>query len=139
MACPWPFYMTGVVTSLLNCLNVWVGVLGIENLQTSAYHPECNGQEERPHRMMNAALTAFVDAQGLDWDIVIKTVLYAIRNSYHTAIDNTPFNVFMGRQAREPTDIIFGNVSVLLDLACDFILRNNIECFCCTSIKTPTC
>jgi transposase InsO family protein len=94
-----------------------VGVLGIEDLQTSAYHPECNGQEERPHRMINAALTAFVDSQGLNWDVVIKTILYAMRNSYHTSIDNTPFNVFMGRQAREPTDIIFGNVSVLLDMA----------------------
>jgi BolA protein len=69
------------------------------------------------HRMINAALTAFVDSQGLNWDIVIRTILYAMRNSYHTAIGDTPFNVFMGRQAREPTDIIFGNVSVLLDLA----------------------
>jgi hypothetical protein len=48
------------------------------------------------------------DAQGLDWDIVNKTVLYAIKNSYHTPISNTLFKVFMGRQAREPTDLIFG-------------------------------
>jgi hypothetical protein len=29
------------------------------NLQTSAYHPECNNQEERPHRMMNVVLRYF--------------------------------------------------------------------------------
>ncbi len=46
--------------------------------------------------MINAALTAFVDAQGQNWDIVIRTVIYAIRNSYHTAIKHTPFKVFMG-------------------------------------------
>jgi hypothetical protein len=67
--------MTLVVISLRNCKRL-VGELGIENLQTSSYHPECSSQEERPNRMMNAALNAFVDAQVHDWDIVIKTILH---------------------------------------------------------------
>jgi hypothetical protein len=58
-----------------------------------------------------------VDAQGQDWDAVIKTVIYAIRNSYHTAVQRTPFEVFMGRPVREPIDLIFNKVGVSFDLA----------------------
>ncbi len=58
-----------------------------------------------------------MDAQGHDRDIVNKTILYAHQNILPHWGTSTPFEIFVGRPMREPTDLIFSNVGVLLDLA----------------------
>ena len=51
--------------------------LGIERTQTTAYHPQGNGQVERFNRTLEAMLSKVVKENQKDWDLHIPKVLFA--------------------------------------------------------------
>ena len=52
-------------------------MLGIEKLNTTAYHPQCNGAVERFNRTLKAMLRKHVMKFGVQWDQYLHVVLWA--------------------------------------------------------------
>ena len=51
-------------------------LLGIEKLNTTAYHPECNGMVERFNRTLKSVLRKHADKFGCQWDKFLPSVLW---------------------------------------------------------------
>ena len=79
-------------------------LLGIKKINTSAYHPQCDGLVERFNRTLTDMLAKTVDHSGRDWDKRIPYVLYAYRTSVQESTRESPFYLLYGRDARLPTE-----------------------------------
>lgn len=70
-----------IIFSLCKCLE-------IERTQTTAYHPQGNGQVERFNRTLEAMLVKLVRENQRDWDI--PKVLLAYRTALHKSTGYSP-------------------------------------------------
>ena len=84
-------------------------LFGIEKLRTSPYKPSTN-QVERFHRTMNGILAKILTEHQKDWDVRLPFALAAYRASRHEATGYSPNFLVLGREARNPVDIVYGNV-----------------------------
>ena len=80
------------------------GLLGITKLNTTAYHPQCNGMVERLNRTLKAMLRKHVARFGTQWDRYLPGVLWAYRNSPHEATGEKPSFLLFGVDCRSPTE-----------------------------------
>lgn len=76
--------------------------LGVDRLRTSSYHPQSNGQVERWHRTLKAALMARGTTN--NWTQEIHTVLFGLRASLHKNTDLSPALLTYGATLRLPGD-----------------------------------
>ena len=79
--------------------------LRIDQLRTTAYHPECNGMIERMHGTLGAMLTK-ATSQGLDWVGQLPFALFALRLAPNRDSGLSPFQLVFGRQVRSPLDVV---------------------------------
>ena len=93
--------MSEVIRSL--CTN-----LGINRTQTSAYHPEGNGQVERFNRTLEAMLSKEIEEHQKDWDDHLQKVLFAYRTAVHDTTRYTSYFIISGRSPNLPIDILLG-------------------------------
>eukprot|EP00731_Ephydatia_muelleri_P012602 Em0006g1496a len=82
--------------------------LGIKRTQTSAYHPEGNGQVERFNRTLEAMLSKVVEEHQKDWDCHLQKVLFAFRTAVHESTGYTPLFVMSGCSHNLPIDVLLG-------------------------------
>ena len=94
-------FVSEVIQSL--CTN-----LGINRTQTSAYHPEGNGQVERFNRTLEAMLSKEIEEHQKDWDDHLQKVLFAYRTAVHDTTGYTPYFIISGRSPNLPIDILLG-------------------------------
>ena len=80
--------------------------LKIDKLQTTPYHPECNGMIERMHGTLNSMLTK-ARSLGLDWVRQIPFALFALRLAPNRDTGLSPFQLVYGRQVRSPLDVLY--------------------------------
>ena len=92
-------------------INTMCKVLGIERSQTSAYHPQGNGQIERFNRTMEAMLSKVVQANQKNWDQHLPKVLFAYRTAIHESTKFTPFHLIYGRSPTLPIDVYLGRTN----------------------------
>ena len=86
------------------------GVLGIEKLQTSSYHPQTNGLTERAHRYINDGVATLCKTDDKrDWEDHLQAVLFAYRTSDTEMMGMSPFEALFGREPRLPVDLLFGD------------------------------
>jgi hypothetical protein len=79
--------------------------LGVDKIQTTAYHPSTNGVIERFNKTLTQMLSHYTDQR--DWDAFLPYVLFAYRTAPHESTRETPFFLLYGRDARLPfPDII---------------------------------
>lgn len=76
--------------------------LGIARIRTTAYHPQSNGQIERWHRTLKAALMARGATE--NWTKEIATVLLGLRASLHRTTNLSPALSTYGSTLRLPAD-----------------------------------
>ncbi|GKE65230.1 putative reverse transcriptase domain-containing protein [Tanacetum coccineum] len=69
---------------------------------TTAYHPETDGQSERTIQTLEDMLRACVLDFGKGWDKHLPLVEFSYNNSYHTSIKAAPFETLYGRKCRSP-------------------------------------
>ena len=65
-------------------------MLGIKKLNTTAYHPECDGMVERFNRTLKSMLRKHAARFGKQWDQFLPGVLYAYRNTPHQSTGEHP-------------------------------------------------
>lgn len=82
--------------------------LGIKRTQTSAYHPQGNGQVERFNRTLEAMLAKMVRENQRDWDVHIPKALFAYRTALHESSGYSPYRINFGRSPNLPVDVMLG-------------------------------
>ena len=80
-------------------------VMGIKKVNTTAYHPQSDGLEERFNRTLLDMLSKTVKAGGKDWDVRLPYLLFAYRSTVQPSTGESPFFLLYGRDPQLPTDM----------------------------------
>ena len=83
------------------------GMLGIEKLNTTAYHPQCDGAVERFNRTLKTILRKHAARFGTQWDEYLSGVLWAYRNTPHSSTGEKPSFLLFGMDCRSPTEMVY--------------------------------
>ena len=75
---------------LLHLMTDVCAKLGITKLNTTAYHPECDGMVERFNRTLKAILRKHMSRFGSQWDRYISGILWAYQNTPHDSTREKP-------------------------------------------------
>ena len=89
---------------LANVMKDVCDLLGIKKLNTTAYHPQCNGMVERLNRTLKAMLRKHAVKFGPQWDRYLPGVLWAYRNTPHDATREKPSFLMFGVDLHSPTE-----------------------------------
>nr|GEX60167.1 putative reverse transcriptase domain-containing protein [Tanacetum cinerariifolium] len=76
--------------------------LGTRLDTSTTYHPKTDGQSERTIQTLEDMLLACVLNFGKGWDRHLPLVEFSYKNSYHTNINDAPFEALYGRKCRSP-------------------------------------
>ena len=79
-------------------------LLGIRKLNTTAYHPECDGKVERFNRTLKMMLRKHAAKFGSQWDQYIPGALWAYWNVPHEATGEKPSFLLLGVDCRTPSE-----------------------------------
>jgi transposase InsO family protein len=79
-------------------------LLGINQLFTSAYHPQTDGQVERFNATLLNMISHYINTNQDNWDSILAATCFAYNTSIHRSTGETPFFLMFGRDARLPTD-----------------------------------
>ena len=92
-------------TNLLSHLmNDVCKLLGIQKINTTAYHPACDGLVERFNRTLKTALRKHAAVCGDQWDKYLSGVIWAYRNVPHDSTCEKPSFLLFGTDLRSPTE-----------------------------------
>ena len=92
-------------TNLLSTLMLDVcEKLGIQKLNTTAYHPQCNGLVERFNRTLKTMLRKQAATYGTQWDKFLAGTVWAYRNTPHEATGEKPSFLLFGIDCRSPSE-----------------------------------
>lgn len=92
-------------TNLLSHLMLDVcKLLGVRKLNTTAYHPQCDGAVERFNRTLKTMLRKQAATMGTQWDQYLSGVLWAYRNTPHDSTGEKPSFLLYGLDCRSPTE-----------------------------------
>jgi hypothetical protein len=80
--------------------------LHMTHFASTAFHPQTDGNTERVNRVMEDMLRHYVRSDQTDWEYWLPMVEFAINNSWHSSIQNTPFFLNYGRHPRFPTEFV---------------------------------
>ena len=78
-------------------------LLGVAKLNTTAYHPPCNGLVERFNRILKMMLRKYVDKFGSQLDKFLPGVLRAYKNTPHGSTGEKPSFLLFRVDCRSPT------------------------------------
>ena len=92
-------------TNLLSHLMIDVcRLLGIKKLNTTSYHPQCDGMVERFNRTLKSMLRKRAAEFGSQWDRHLPALLWAYQNAPHDATGEKPSFLLFGWDCRSPTE-----------------------------------
>ena len=70
---------------------------------STAYHPQTDGQTEHVNGVLEDTLRHFVGPYQQDWDEFLASAEFALNNSWHHNLRNTPFMLNYGHNPDDPT------------------------------------
>ena len=79
-------------------------LLGVKKLNTTAYHPQCDGMVERFNRTLKSMLRKHAAKHGAQWDTYLHAVLWAYRNTPHESTGEKPSFLLYGHDCHSPTE-----------------------------------
>ena len=79
-------------------------LLGTTKLNTTAYHPQCDGMVERMNRTLKSMLRKHVAKFGSQWDRYLPGILWAYRNTPHESTKEKPSFLLYEVDCRSPTE-----------------------------------
>ena len=74
--------------------------LGIQQLKSSAYHPESQGALERFHQTLKNMIRTFCLQYEKDWDDGVHLLLFAAREAVQESLGFIPFELVFGHTVR---------------------------------------
>ncbi|KAJ8039219.1 hypothetical protein HOLleu_16866 [Holothuria leucospilota] len=80
--------------------------LGIDQIKSSAYHPESQGALERFHQTLKNMLKTYCHDNERDWDDGIPFVMFAARESIQESLGFSPFELVFGHTVRGPLKLL---------------------------------
>jgi hypothetical protein len=80
------------------CCQLWK----ISPNKSTAFHPQSDGQTERMNRAVEQILRAHTTEFHTSWDKTLSSVEFAINNSLHASLLQTPFFLNFGRHPQTP-------------------------------------
>ena len=86
-------------------------IFSITKVNTTSYHPQCDGLVERFNRTLIAMLTAYVDSNQGDWDRYLPLVEFAYNTSVHPSISISPFEATFGFPPVMPYEAAVANIT----------------------------
>ncbi|CAF0929655.1 unnamed protein product [Brachionus calyciflorus] len=81
-------------------------LLDVNQLRTTAYHPECDGLTERFNPTLKTMISCFVNEHQNDWDELLPFLAFAYNTSTHATTNYTPYEVMFGRAQKIPLDLV---------------------------------
>ena len=90
-------FLSKVVKGICNMVNT-------SKVNTTSYHPECDGLVERFNHSLTTIISMYVSEHQKDWDHFIPYALFAYRTSIQASTKETPFYLMYGRDPRLPID-----------------------------------
>ena len=79
-------------------------LLCVTKLNTTAYHPQCDGMVERLNRTLKSMLRKTCAKFGQQWDRFLSGVLWAYRNTPHESTKEKPSFLLFGVDLKSPTE-----------------------------------
>ena len=79
--------------------------LTINKINTTAYHPQCNGLTERFNATLCQVLSTYTNENQTNWDEFIQVALFAYRTSIQETTLKTPFELLYNRDPRLPNNL----------------------------------
>ena len=79
-------------------------LVGTTKLNTSGYHPQCDGLVEKFNGTLINMLSKCVGKYGRDWDCHLPYLLFAYRVAVQESTQASPFFLLYGREPRTPTE-----------------------------------
>ena len=86
------------------------GMLGIHKLNTTSYHPQCDGMVERFNRTLKSALRKHAVNFG---NTYLPGIVYAYRNSPHDSTGEKPSFLLFGFDCQSPSEAALMEPGVL--------------------------
>jgi hypothetical protein len=77
------------------------GFLGVNQIKTTAHHPQGNGLVERAHRTLLSTLGALCEGNHRKWDQYLPHAAYYYNTAVHSSSGFTPYFLTYGRQAAD--------------------------------------
>lgn len=79
----------------------------VRHLPTTAYSAWSNGRAERVNGIVLSTLSHYANQREKDWDRYLPSVIFAYNTSYQVTLNETPFFLTFGRDARTPVDAAY--------------------------------
>ena len=80
--------------------------LGIEQIKSTAYHPETQGALERFHQTLKNMIRCYCEQNDKDWDEGIPLLLFGAREVVQESLGFSPFELVFGRDVRGPLKLL---------------------------------
>lgn len=77
----------------------------INKINTTPYHPQCNGLTERFNKTLCQMLSTYCNDNQTNWDIYLPITLFAYRTSVQKTTQEMPFRSLYAYNPRLPSDI----------------------------------
>lgn len=81
-------------------------MFGTTNLQSTAFHPETDGQTERLNRILRRLMSTHAVDYGIDWSHYLPILEFYYNSTYQSTIKTTPFIADKGYAPRLPKLIL---------------------------------
>ncbi|XP_061882691.1 uncharacterized protein LOC133633906 isoform X2 [Entelurus aequoreus] len=99
--------LTDQGTSFMSCtIKELYGLLGIESIRTSVYHPQTDGLVERLNRTLKSVIWKFVREDTPNWHKWLDPLLFAVREVPQASSGFSPFELLFGRKPRGVLDLV---------------------------------
>ena len=89
-------------------------MFNITKLNTTAYHPQCDGMVEQFNRALKSMLRKHTARFGSQWDKYLLAVLWAYHSTPHESTGEKPSISVFGVDLGSPTDGAYQNPSTLV-------------------------
>ena len=81
-------------------------LLSIKQLNTTPYHPACNGLVEKFNGTLKNMIRKMSAERPKDWDRYIPALLFAYREASQESLGFSPFKLLYGRTVRGPMTVL---------------------------------
>ena len=79
-------------------------LLGVRKINTSGYHPQCDGLVEKFNSTLIGMIAKSAESRACDWDRHLPYLLFSYRVSVQDSTKESPFFLIYGRDPRLPTE-----------------------------------